>query len=163
MAIENNNQIMNPDNGKMCPECNFWLPKTAFKKLTSYAALKKYPDGYYWCCSDCFRKKEWTYKEGEEPNNRRARRRNKRLRRITSVEYTYGLSEKDYLEKISEQNNVCAICGTKQEGKVLCVDHNHNTGKVRGLLCHNCNIGLGNFKDNPKILESAIEYLKKYQ
>jgi len=154
---------MNTDNGKLCPKCNFWLPKSKFKKLTTRSALKKYPDGYYWCCSDCYKKIEWVYKEGEEPTNRRARRRDKRTRRIVSIERIYGLSEEDYMEKIDGQRNLCAICGTKPEGKVLCVDHDHKTGNVRGLLCGNCNVGLGNFRDDIKIIESAIEYLKKYQ
>jgi hypothetical protein len=51
----------------------------------------------------------------------------------------------------------CQICGGYQR---LSIDHDHNTGKVRGLLCSPCNIGLGGFKDNPHSLTKAIEYLK---
>lgn len=148
---------------KFCPECNLYLDITKFKKLTTKGSLERYPDGYYWCCSECYKAKEWVYRAGEEPNNRKARRRDKRARRIISVESVYGLLEQEYLEKIREQENLCAICHKKDEGKVLCIDHNHKSGEVRGLLCHNCNIGLGNFKDNPEILEAAIGYLKKYQ
>ena len=65
-----------------------------------------------------------------------------------------------------QQNGVCAICGkpeTKvQYGKIqpLTVDHNHETGKVRGLLCFNCNIAIGKLKDDIVLLEKAIDYLK---
>ena len=52
--------------------------------------------------------------------------------------------------------NLCCICGEKQE---LVIDHDHRTGKVRGLLCGSCNKGLGFFKDNKKYLNSAIKYL----
>lgn len=77
----------------------------------------------------------------------------------------YKLSEHDYNALIKEQNNLCKICGNKETGqfkgkkKRLSVDHNHGTGKVRGLLCSYCNIGLGVFKDSPNILRKAIKYL----
>ncbi len=147
---------------KFCPECNLYLDINQFKKLTSLKALKKYQDGYYWCCSPCYRNRVWVTTPENEKTDRKTRRKQKLLRRVNNVEITYGLSAKEYIEKITAQNNLCAICGDKKEGKVLCVDHDHKTGKVRGLLCGNCNIGLGNLKDNIQILQSAIEYLQKY-
>jgi hypothetical protein len=56
---------------------------------------------------------------------------------------------------------VCEICGNPPSGRltVLCVDHCHTTKKFRGWLCNNCNIGLGNFKDNQMTLSNAIRYL----
>ncbi len=153
---------MNSENKKFCSECNFYLPISKFKKVTTQSSLKKNRDGYYWCCSDCYKNKAWIYSIGKEPTNRKFRRRFKRERRIISVKNIYGLTEVEYTKKINEQNNICAICGKKDIGKVLCVDHDHDTGKVRGLLCNNCNIGLGNFKDNIKIIQSAIVYLQKY-
>ena len=56
------------------------------------------------------------------------------------------------------QGNVCGIC--KTPGKPLCVDHCHATGKVRGLLCRDCNLGLGNYKDNPVFTRAATAYLE---
>ena len=56
------------------------------------------------------------------------------------------------------QKNVCGIC--KTPGKPLCVDHCHATGKVRGLLCRDCNLGLGNYKDNPVFTRAATAYLE---
>lgn len=150
---------MNPERNKYCSECNLYKPIGEFKKLTTKKALGTSPDGYSRLCTNCFKNKVFTYESGKEPNNRKARRRDKRARRIEQVAVTYGLSEQEYMALIEKQANRCAICGSKDEGKVLCVDHDHNTGKVRGLLCHNCNVGLGNFKDNSEVLASAIGYL----
>lgn len=154
MTIENNK--------KYCPECGTYRRAEEFKKLTSKSALKKNPDGYYWCCFHCYKNKVWVFAPENAPTNRKNRRKEKRLRRVLSVEAIYGLTENQYMAKINDQRNVCAICGKKDEGKVLCVDHDHATGEVRGLLCNNCNIGLGNLKDSIQILQSAIEYLHKY-
>jgi hypothetical protein len=62
---------------------------------------------------------------------------------------------------LQQQNGLCAICKKTETGKTsnLCVDHCHKTGKVRGLLCNNCNKGLGLFKDNPEVLLNASAYL----
>ena len=66
-----------------------------------------------------------------------------------------------YEELLEKQNNACAICGISAEeiGRKLVVDHNHETLKIRGLLCWRCNSGLGFFKDNQTYLAMAIEYL----
>ena len=59
---------------------------------------------------------------------------------------------------LERQGKVCGIC--KTPGKPLCVDHCHATGKVRGLLCRDCNLGLGNYKDNPVFTRAATAYLE---
>lgn len=71
----------------------------------------------------------------------------------------YGLTEEEYQILWNSQGGKCAICG-KESGKALCVDHDHKTGKVRGLLCDNCNAALGHIHDDPKIAIKIIEYLK---
>jgi len=62
------------------------------------------------------------------------------------------------------QNGKCAICGmtTEENKKDFAVDHCHATGNVRELLCNGCNTGIGTFKDNPDLLEKAIQYLRKH-
>lgn len=79
------------------------------------------------------------------------------------------LTKDQYNEIHEKQNGLCSIC-SKPEKMVkkssdnvyrLCVDHNHTTGVVRGLLCHNCNTALGKFKDRPEVLLRAYEYLKE--
>lgn len=70
----------------------------------------------------------------------------------------YGISLEDYAKLVNNQEHSCAICETVTEK--LYVDHCHNTGIVRGLLCINCNTGLGHFKDNSKLLKKAIQYIE---
>lgn len=75
----------------------------------------------------------------------------------------YGITEHQAVELALFQAGVCAICGaapdTSKKRGGLHIDHDHATGKVRGLLCEQCNIGLGNFKDNPEALRAAAKYL----
>src|SRR3990167_3461436 len=75
----------------------------------------------------------------------------------------YGLTQEDYNIFFDFQKGKCAICGKHQSeiNKALFVDHNHETGKERGLLCYTCNAALGMFYDSPDNLESAINYLKE--
>lgn len=58
------------------------------------------------------------------------------------------------------KENKCEICGEKENKKKLCIDHNHETGELRGILCSKCNSALGLFKDNIENLKKAIEYLE---
>lgn len=76
----------------------------------------------------------------------------------------YGITEEEYYIIFNNQNGCCKICKTHQNKlkSSLHIDHNHNTGKVRGLLCGKCNQGLGFFYDNIDLMEKAIEYLKNY-
>lgn len=69
----------------------------------------------------------------------------------------YGLTEEQYETKKKLQGQRCAICN---QVKNLCVDHNHKTGRIRGLLCHNCNTALGFLKENTDYLFNAIRYLQ---
>ena len=66
---------------------------------------------------------------------------------------------------LEKQNNKCAICKKDRNifKKRLCVDHCHSTGKIRGLLCTNCNQGIGHLKDDLNIIKSAIRYLEEYK
>jgi hypothetical protein len=77
----------------------------------------------------------------------------------------YGMSEDDYNNLLEKQNGVCGICGTDKswnnKTSHFYVDHCHDTGKIRGLLCNGCNSGLGHFKDSEIALEAAIRYLEK--
>jgi hypothetical protein len=76
----------------------------------------------------------------------------------------YGLTLDDFDTMMLDQNYGCKICGRefnqRNVFKSARVDHCHSTGKVRGLLCVNCNLGLGNFYDNTELLMNAIDYLK---
>lgn len=74
----------------------------------------------------------------------------------------YGLSKDQYLALLTAQNGTCNICGSWR-GEDLRVDHDHDTGKVRSLLCEQCNSGLGMFKEDPERLRKAIEYLDRHR
>lgn len=78
------------------------------------------------------------------------------------IKRTYDFTFEDYEELLEKQGGKCAICeskmGTARTSRLF-IDHCHETNKVRGLLCPWCNHGLGQFKDSPKLLRKAIEYL----
>lgn len=74
----------------------------------------------------------------------------------------YGISQEEYNTKLAYQNYGCAVCGKAASKKKLAVDHCHTTGKIRDLLCGSCNTGLGQFQDNPELLEKAADYLRKH-
>jgi hypothetical protein len=79
-----------------------------------------------------------------------------------SRKYLYGIAEAQVQALMLAQENKCAVCrGSLLEGNKTCVDHNHLTNQIRGILCHCCNIGIGMFKDDPLRLELAADYLRK--
>lgn len=82
------------------------------------------------------------------------------MRRNGHLVRKYGITADEYDRRLDEQGGGCKICGKILQRVSLAVDHNHKTGKVRGILCENCNRGLGMFKDDPNLLRSAIEYLE---
>ena len=81
-------------------------------------------------------------------------------RRRSTIKYRYGLSYEDWQKIWDNQNGQCIICEKPFiSPSDACVDHNHKTGEVRGLLCHRCNCGIGYLNDDPKIMAKAIEYV----
>jgi hypothetical protein len=101
--------------------------------------------------------------------NLRARikyRQNKQKIRDRRMTLKYGSSDSDYNRMLLDQGGTCAICCVPELlggrwGK-LNLDHDHLTGKIRGLLCFRCNLAIGKFEDRIDLLESAIKYLKKH-
>jgi hypothetical protein len=81
--------------------------------------------------------------------------------RFKSIERSFGVSKGRYFEILASQGGGCAICGGPSKGiGKFHVDHCHKTGVVRGLLCSECNLGLGKFKDDPGRLRRAASYLE---
>ena len=88
----------------------------------------------------------------------------------TNLRKMYGITISDYDNMLKAQNNLCAICSLPEtsihprtkEIKKLSVDHNHNSGKVRGLLCTRCNCMIGYARESEILLNKAIEYLRTY-
>lgn len=75
----------------------------------------------------------------------------------------YGVEPEEFNALLAKQNNLCASCDDvlKLDNRSTHLDHNHKTGKIRGILCHKCNTGLGLFNDDIVRLQKAIEYLRK--
>lgn len=126
------------------------------KKLKNYSKDKKK-------CSSCDEELPNTQEYFNIRNNGvRARTRSickichAKQSRANKLLNLYGLTMDDYDKLYNKQNGVCAIC---EEDKVLVVDHCHDTGKVRSLLCNDCNSGIGFLKENKEIMNKAIKYI----
>jgi hypothetical protein len=95
-------------------------------------------------------------------SSKRWRERNLDRHADNNAKRNYGLEHGSYAKMLEEQGGKCAICGTDKPGRHTSrfhIDHCHDSGRVRGLLCANCNIGLGNLQHDPSILKAAIQYL----
>lgn len=93
-------------------------------------------------------------------------------RRHYNLKYHFGITIDDYNQMVQKQGGLCAICKSPETGTngrwemsilQLAVDHNHKTGKVRGLLCRRCNQALGKLEDDPALFEAAATYLRKVE
>lgn len=87
----------------------------------------------------------------------------KRCRIIQLRESKLGITDGDYWRLYHQQNGVCGVCRSRLRSKRykrFCVDHDHSTGEIRGLLCMNCNTALGLLKDDPECMERAIQWMK---
>lgn len=154
--------------GKACTKCKRYLPLDAFGKRS--AAV----DGLQWWCKDCqrdyyreryqkdpeFRRKRLGYNQDFVGGFDEYRRQQRRAARFLAM---YGITQEQLAEMVAAQGGVCKICGDPPpEGKPLVVDHDHETGAIRGALCGNCNSGLGYFRDDPERLRAAIRYLEEF-
>ena len=97
-----------------------------------------------------------------DPEKYRAYFRNWRVKKV------YGITPAQYEQTLSDQGGVCAVCGRVPNGssrmeKTLLIDHDHETGKIRGLLCNNCNSGMGIMGDTEEHLLAALAYLRKHK
>lgn len=94
-------------------------------------------------------------------------RDNKTAFRERALRQKYGMTLDDYDGMLAEQGGCCAICGADnsrtKNSEYFAVDHCHKTGKVRALLCHPCNGGIGLLQDDPAVLEAAIAYLRSHE
>lgn len=89
----------------------------------------------------------------------------KAKRKAYRIKWEHGITHEDYLVMLKAQNYTCLICKKEHSSLKdgLVIDHNHETGKVRGLLCPTCNSGIGLLKDSTLVLQSAINYLNIYK
>lgn len=165
---------------KICSSCR--IPKD----LNEFHKNKCKKDGYTNICKNCksIKSKDYTIRSKEKraarfqeyykDNKDRLKEYQKGYRSKNKIKLALQDKEKRYKDKynitieileqkLKEQDNKCLICNKEFDLKTRpVVDHDHKTNKLRGMLCDNCNLGLGNFQDNTDILISAIEYLKKF-
>lgn len=144
---------------RLCGKCESVLPLDRFTILKSREGKPTPHDCY---CKPCRsrRTKQGQRKRAEKDGPAATKRReaNANLKR------NYGITVNEYDEVLSAQGGVCAICGTdspRGKGR-FSVDHDHDTGQVRGLLCTCCNTGIGMFEDSVANLASAINYLNRH-
>lgn len=159
----------------LCARCK--IPKSTSEFPVVTARGKKRYSSY---CTDCingyardfrskdvaaFRQKANLYYQANAERKRELARRwraNAGVQRAYNLRSQYGISLDDYQVLLDKQQGVCAVCKKPPQGKrkFLAVDHDHQTGKIRGLLCTTCNVGLGALQDNPDLLRAALVYLE---
>lgn len=114
-------------------------------------------------CGKCYRRNERKDPEKRAIINERLRKFKTKDRIRLALLKSYGLDEYSYQQLYSSQKGLCAICHKPPKGKgkyaVLHIDHCHETGKVRGLLCMKCNLAIGHLRNSPRIIDSSIKYL----
>lgn len=135
---------------KVCPTC---LKR---KELLEFYKRNSTKDGRYSECKKCndLRRSEW---KKDKPLHKRVYLKQWKLMG------RFGLTLDDYVSMMDEQKGCCLVCGGSLDSGAKqspCVDHDHNTGKVRGLLCNRCNRGIGMLGDNYESVLKAAEYLK---
>jgi hypothetical protein len=139
-------------NGKMCKKCMTTKPASNFKKGG-------------WVCGACDYRKRRSKRLQHFKDYRKRHPKTAFKHRLKK----WGLDLDTYYAMLASQGNRCAICrttapkGPQSRDQNFAVDHDHITGKIRGLLCSNCNLVLGHARDHAEVLEAAIAYLKKHQ
>ncbi len=137
------------------------------KEVSCFNNNKTKPDGKQTRCRDCDkangrgRKYKESAKQYQEKNKEALQQRSREFH----YKAKYGLTLTELDEMREQQGFSCFICGVHEDHtqrEVLCVDHDHDTGQVRKLLCATCNQGLGLFKDSSSLLFKAAQYLEAY-
>ena len=123
---------------------------------TNFYKVHKDKERRHTICKKCRSDQaSYSYKHNINGFKDRSRRgeRNRQLKRL------YGISEEEWNKLFARQNGLCAICGVVPDRP--CVDHDHTSGVVRGILCDSCNIGLGKLGDTVESVRKALIYLEK--
>jgi hypothetical protein len=131
---------------RVCYSCK--LPKP----IGDFSRNRKSRGGYKGECKKCLNKRR---------QQRRANNTNEVRKKLAK---RYNLSHEEYMQLHQLQGGKCRICGKPEVnlGRLLSVDHNHKTGKVRGLLCFKCNTAIGLLLDSKSLLEKALRYLSDH-
>lgn len=141
-----------------CPRCREIKPRQEYHNTTRGRGTSPRRRPY---CRECQATYMVEYRKQKKRNNPEEYFKQQRKENVAR----YGITTEDYQMMFNGQNGKCLICnslpnGTGKKNGRLFIDHCHENGNIRGLLCHHCNAGLGAFKHNPELLLKAIEYLK---
>ncbi len=148
---------------KTCTRCKQSKPLDAFRKD------KRYRLGVNSWCKECYREraKEWGRKNRKKKAEiqRRYRKRHPERPAGVHLKAKYGITLEEYKAMLNAQGQRCAICGMHQRDaeRRFSVDHCHETGEVRALLCIKCNAGIGSLNDDPEMLLTALGYLLEHK
>lgn len=139
---------------KACTDCG------EVKSLDNFYRNASCKDGHIGTCKACKARQQRVRRAARAPDTQRYIKEAAR-RRENHLKSTYGITEEEYSRMYTEQGGVCAICKQPEpiSGRSLCVDHSHTTGDVRGLLCSNCNRGIGLLQDSVELVRNAYHYL----
>lgn len=141
---------------KTCPRCK------ETKSLTEFYRNKRTKDGLQSRCIPCHKAMQPYTEERKRKCREHYQARKETTIRDYKLRRDFGITLTDYQRMYALQRGRCAICATTpEEGKRLFVDHDHSTGKVRGLLCHHCNSLLGYARDDVTNLINSIRYLQR--
>lgn len=142
---------------RICNKCNQEKPVTEFAKRNSRKRA------YQYACKKCNSEYRKTHLEGKTLYNKEYWKNNKEKCSGRMRFWLYGITPEDYDKLYRQQNGCCALCGRHQSDltKTLCIDHDHKTGIVRGLLCLSCNRGVGYLQDDAELCLKAYNYLRK--
>lgn len=153
-----------PAAGRVCARCGLWKPATEFHTLPS-GSLYSY-------CRECQRARVRD-KYGADPalalqkahdwreRNPERYQRNVHRNNLKRAAKRMGVSIEEILSLLADSDGCCSVCGGVSGPKRLSIDHDHEARRLRGLLCNNCNVGIGYFADNPEMLRRAAAYLEK--
>ncbi len=140
---------------KTCPHCNLTKPLDGFYLYPPGARHKYQPGMRRPKCKRCQHDARATHRKAN-PEQTSAVARRAKIKRL------FGITPEDYDVMLAQQGGTCAICRRPSpDGRRLHIDHCHAVKQVRGLLCHDCNRGLGMFRDDPSLFTAAARYLKK--
>jgi hypothetical protein len=137
---------------KHCNGCKQNHPYSFFRKRTASK------DGLNNLCKTCHSAKVKKWKDANPEKVKATREKYKKTGQRKYRYLHYGISHEQYLKMLSNQHGGCAICGATD--RKLVIDHCHETGVVRGILCHNCNAGIGMLGDNLPTIKAAVWYLE---
>jgi Autographiviridae endonuclease VII len=162
---------------KRCSKCKEPKSLDDFPPLDAQTLAKRpvnsKQQGRKSACRECIRAsgRDYWRKVGrhKDPSKRKKYKLDPQKSRQLSIKKNYGMTSEEYQSMLDRQNGLCASCNNPETAKgntgklkPLAVDHDHVTGKVRSLLCSNCNQALGCLKEDPERVNALLRYIKQY-